>query len=160
MDLRAEEATYKAVVIIAHELRKIDQKEIFLATGQPPENIVLASYDQSNICKVVRTRNTERPIAVFGIANPQVQPINYKIGVPWMVATDKLREYGKSFMQAALHWVRYLQGDYDLMVNYCLPENTTSILWLRKMGFEFDETLSPFGYFEHDFIKFWRYKDV
>jgi len=155
VDLKVTEATEQAIHYIGTHLREIDRKEATLVEGKHPLNQLRESWNVSDICKVVRERFTGLPIAIVGRGT--IETPDLKLGVPWMVSTDDLKEHSRSFLRACPHWVNFLQGDCDLLMNWCLPENITSIIWLKKMGFEFAKEPAPYGAFGVPFIRFWRY---
>ena len=157
MDLKVTEVTETSAFHVGMHMKDVDRREAFLSTGLSPLRALQESISISDICKIVRVRLTGLPIAVLGRATID-EPGILKIGVPWCVTTDDVPRYAKSFMQGAPHWVKYLQGDCDLLMNFCLPENKTTILWLKKVGFEFSDTPMPYGVQRVPFLKFWRYK--
>ena len=152
MDLKVIENPDKVDIWkVALSLRDIDRKEAFLTTGQTPAKTVVQSCLDCTYLWVTKTRTNNKPIALFG-----VQEITPTFGVPWMVATNDLKDSARAFLRASKYWVSYLQENFQYLFNFCLPENKTSIRWLKRVGFEFDSKLTLYGYFNHPFLQFWR----
>lgn len=145
-----ENPSERDIFKIAFNLRDIDRKEAFLTTGKEPAKTVTQSCLDSSRVWVTKT-SADKPVALFGL-----QVVNREVAIPWMVATEDLKESARDFLRASKLWVEYLQGDFQCLINFCLPENTTSIRWLKLMGFEFDNKPIPYGYFDHHFLMFWR----
>jgi hypothetical protein len=74
------------------------------------------------------------------------------IGSPWMLATNSasggvLTRVGKQYRDLAL-------GLYPVLMNYVDARNTTSIRWLRRLGFSIADEPVPYGPRGLPFYKF------
>lgn len=152
MDLRVVPAREEWALYIGLHLRDQDFHELFGANGGSPWESVMDSFYSSAKCYCVLTREWE-PIAIFGVA----EGADY--GIPWMVGTDKLKEHRRDFIRGCLHWIKYLQKDYDVLMNFVDKRNTVSRRWLRAMGFVFIKDV-PYGPFGLPYTLFMRLKDV
>jgi len=65
----------------------------------------------------------------------------------WMVGTDRLTEYPKSFLARSNEVLENLLEQYDYLHNQVYKGNTTHIRWLEAMGAELEDIDDDFYYF-------------
>lgn len=58
-------------------------------------------------------------------------------GAPWMLGTDLVREHARELMFFGKTTVSLFLDDYRHLYNMVHAENSASIRWLRRLGFEF-----------------------
>lgn len=79
------------------------------------------------------------------------------IASPWLLGTDALPRYPQALTKGAQRYLTQIGQQYPRLMNYVDARNTTSIAWLRRIGFEFDEA-EPFGPLKMPFHRF--HKDM
>lgn len=90
---------------------------------------------------------------MFGVA-----PITYRLGCPWLLASNELPLIAREFIPISKQWVNSLQEKYDVLTNYVHSKNTVSKRWLKWLGFNLlnertlgmnGETFQPFVMVNH-----------
>jgi hypothetical protein len=61
-------------------------------------------------------------------------------GCPWLVGTDLIRKCKIEFNTSVRALVERMMRETPLLTNLVAAENTTSIRWLRWLGFDVDDT--------------------
>ena len=79
------------------------------------------------------------------------------IAAPWCLGTDHLFRFPQALAKGAQRFFLQIGQQYPRLMNYVDARNTTSIAWLRRMGFEIDEP-EPFGHLKMPFHRF--HKDM
>lgn len=119
---------------IAPRLRSTDVEEIKLSTGLNPLDALKKSVDISS--KKWSIISKGRVIAIFGVA------VRGSTGVPWLLSSDELFTIRKSFWAGCGQYIKAMSNGCELLSNYVWVENTTSIKWLKRMGFDFSDPVS------------------
>ncbi len=132
--------------IIRH-MRESDIEEVTSSHG-PMFRYALRKAAEQPETRVGLVNGT--PVALFGL---EPGGIIQGGGTPWLVATDKLQENGIAFLKRNRQWVKEMHEKYGILSNYVYHRNTTSIAWLRWLGFDLHE-MRPYGYYKRPFIRF------
>ena len=82
------------------------------------------------------------PCAIFGVGPSTDDP---ELGHPWLLGTARLLEVAGEFMRQTPLWVEYMTRVYPHLTNIVSLQNTVSIDWLTRMGFEFGEDVDVNG---------------
>jgi hypothetical protein len=79
--------------------------------------------------------------AIFGVA-----PINALTGVgsPWMLGTPVLDRHQRILVRRTPENIAPMLKMFPHLVNYVHAKNTTSVRWLRRLGFTLHEAV-PYG---------------
>lgn len=78
------------------------------------------------------------------------------VGVPWMLGTPVLDRHARVLVRRTPEYIARMLAAFPYLLNYVHAKNTTSVRWLRRLGF----TLSapePFGPFSEPFHRFERH---
>lgn len=138
--------------VLAPKMRKQDTLEVWHSHGLSPLEALTMSLLLSVEANTIIDDDDE-VIGMFGVgeATPQV-------GIPWLLASDKLRDVTKQFLPESEKWVKRMNERYDLLYNYVYAGNTTSIRWLKWMGFSFIREIPDHGVHPTKFIEFAKHK--
>ncbi len=78
------------------------------------------------------------------------------LGVPWMLATDRMAGRGGALTAAARRYLAQIGTQYSRLANYVDARHTVSIRWLRRLGFTISERPMPAGVYGMPFHSFWK----
>jgi hypothetical protein len=97
-----------------------------------------------------REDNLHIPVALFGVS---ALIGDDTVGVPWMVATDNLREVRHTLMRNTKKYMDIMLNLFNFLINFVDTRNTESIKWLKRCGFTFGEII----YFGKDNVPFQKF---
>lgn len=88
--------------------------------------------------------------AILGVA-----PINMLTGIgsPWMLGTPVLDAHQRILVRKTPEYIARMLKAFPHLVNFVHAHNTTSVRWLRRLGFSFSEP-APFGALGEPFHRF------
>lgn len=75
------------------------------------------------------------------------------IGSPWMMGTPVLDRHRRILVRETPRYISKMLSAFPHLVNFVHAENTTSIAWLRRLGFTLHPA-EPFGALGQPFHKF------
>lgn len=75
------------------------------------------------------------------------------VGRPWLIGTDLLDKYPKTFLRRCRPGIEKMFSDYKRLENYIDVRNVKAIAWLKWLSFKFDEPVKM-GIYHKSFIKF------
>jgi hypothetical protein len=141
--LRVVKADEESVYHVGTNLRKQDWDEVIGLTGKDPVQVLLQSRELSLQTYAGLSPDGE-PIILFGIGFNEASE---HIGVPWMVATNKLLQHSREFLVKCRYWFDYFQKDFIALTNVVDKRNTVSRRWLAHLGCVFgpEVILGPFN---------------
>lgn len=79
--------------------------------------------------------------AIIGVAPVSVAG---GIGSPWMLGTPVLDRHQRVLVRKTPHYIARMLNAFPHLVNFVHAKNTTSVRWLRRLGFTLHEAV-PFG---------------
>ena len=145
-----EPSRERHVLDVAVRMRQCDKDELW-AAGQPaPYQVLLRSIEMPG--EHYTAFKDGVPIAMFGFSDLHG---NQTVGVPWMLGTDDLEDVAMTVLRQSKKHCEAAKKRFDLMLNYVDARNTTSIKWLKWLGFTIKDAEpygpfgSPFHYFEY-----------
>ena len=148
MDIEVIPATEQDARHVATHLRAADFLELTLwQPEETPEQSVMDSVSASEWCDVVKVDGV--PVLLAGLCDSG----SPRIGVPWMVATDRIRFISRQFLNGCASRVQEMQDAFPILHNQVHRGNTLSINWLRWLGFVVVETPTGNGGEFFDFYK-------
>lgn len=128
------EATLKDAYYLRTRLRNADRKEVEIASGKKPEEIVLYAYHSSVICNVICEREGSKPVGIYGVVP---QPGSPNAGIVWMLATPGIRKVSKSFLKAAPGIISGLCIAFPGGIhNIVWANNALHVKWIIAAGFK------------------------
>jgi len=75
------------------------------------------------------------------------------IGRPWLIGTNLIDKYAKTFLRRCRPVVEEMMSDYKRLENYIDVRNVKAIAWLEWLSFEMADP-QPMGIYRKPFIKF------
>lgn len=66
------------------------------------------------------------------------------IGSPWMLGTPVLERHSRVLVQRTPEYIGKMLNAFPHLVNFVHAKNTTSVRWLRRLGFTLHEAV-PYG---------------
>ena len=115
-------------------LRPKDHLEVLWATGQKPDDVLAESWRTSHLRWAII--NEGRVLGIFGLGRAE------GVGVPWLLGSPELDQYGFAFARQSLHYLRIMLDVCPFLINHVWSGNDTSIKWLKWCGFEFGELVA------------------
>lgn len=154
MEVKIVKSKIEDIAHIAENMREIDVKEIFLSSGHSPYQSLKIGFETSGICYTIFL--DDEAIGMFGVVKPTLMS-NY--GVIWFLATDKMELIKKTFLRKCGSFINELyEVGVDRLENYVWAQNKKSILWLKWLGFTFEEP-KEYGKGKALFMRFYKGKE-
>ncbi len=153
MEVRWRCATTEDILVVAENMRYIDRKELELAGGGEPFEVVRKGFENSIYCRCIDIDGV--PAALFGVRRPFILS---KRGLIWLLATEAMAKIKKNFVKNSIDYVNEAFEYADLLENYVWIENKKSIRWLKWSGFNFDPP-KPYGLKKALFLHFYKEKE-
>ena len=109
---------------------------------------IAASVNRSVLCWSARIDG--ELAAILGCA-----PINILTGIgsPWMLGTPLLDRHQRVLVRETPKYIGRMLGAFPHLVNFVHAKNTTSVRWLRRLGFSLSAP-APFGLLGEPFHRF------
>lgn len=137
---------------LAPKLRDIDVREIKVANPDSSikELLKLCITTSSESWAIVDDKSC---IALFG-----VRDMENNSGIPWMLSSPEFfTKYYRRFIKETPDWLDKIWGTKTYLFNYISKDNSTSIKWLTKLGFNIHKekpiTFHDEIFYYFDFIK-------
>ena len=140
------------VVYLGPRLRLADMAEIAAASGEQPTIALGRGFANSIPCYTGFYRG--KPAAMFGVV-PLRTDSYPKLGGIWLLGSDEIPLFSKSFMRYTRPWLDTLCQGYDMVMNQVDARNTRHVNWLKRCGFVFVRTapIATSGLPFHEFVK-------
>lgn len=137
-------------------LREADRVEVLRSHGTNPGEVLRTALRRSRYALTALV--DDAPVAMFGVAPSGLISTT---GVIWLLATDEAEKHWLRFGKISRDAVGFFQTQFTTLENFVDAENTTSINWLRWLGFTLDKAPVPFGVAQTPFYHFeWRANHV
>lgn len=133
---------------IAINMRMADKREIWAQSLSRPHNSL--EYCRASSVKSWCGLADGEPVVVFGVAPYSMMG---GIGSPWLLGTDAIEKHAVKFLRDCRFYVSEMMQGFDILRNYVDARNTTSIQWLKWMGFDILD-IEHHGAFNLPFHKF------
>lgn len=147
--LRVEEVSRDFLISLAYNMSDVDQKEVFLSTGDPPELVLMESVWISEWARAVVDDEGDC-IAIFGCA------VHEGVGVPWMLTSKKFLAHRREFARRCRRYIRHFYSKYDQLTNFVYADHAEAIRWLSWCGFTVSDEITLAGPFSAPFRIFTR----
>lgn len=147
-DVLIRDTTLRDVVDLANNLRVADRAEMAAYGHTEPIGALTRSAVSSMMCWSAFIDG--ELAAILGCA-----PINIigGVGSPWMMGTPVLDRHQRILVRHTPGYIARMLAVFPHLVNFVHTENTTSVRWLRRLGFTLHEA-APYGALGAPFHKF------
>lgn len=127
-------ATIEDVEYLSTRLKPMDLREIDAITGRDPFVVLRSGMIGSEDCKVGTADGV--PFCIYGVRKPSHLSDH---GIIWMLGTTEIDKHVMKFGRECGKEVKEMIGNLRLVENYCHIENRKTIVWLKWLGFKFEE---------------------
>jgi hypothetical protein len=142
MKIAIRQASHADFAYVASHLRESDWIELRAAGHADPVAIVSTGWTWGGWKKVAVVSG--RPAALFGVS----PSFEVGAGLPWMLATDDIRQIRREVIIQSREEVERMQRKYGMLKNLVHRGNDISMKWLEWLGFTIDRTpIGPGGQF-------------
>lgn len=146
--IEVRETALQDVVSLALNLRASDADEIRAYGQTDPLKSLTSSAARSMLCW---SAFADGELAcVLGVAPLSVVS---GIGSPWMIGTPVLDRHQRVLIRRTPEYISKMLKAFPHLVNYVYAQNTTSVRWLRRLGFTLHDA-EPYGALGEPFHKF------
>jgi hypothetical protein len=132
------QADIQSAVNLAKHLREDDLNELEASVGDPPEYILQNAVELSEGRSWIAAYNNE-DILIWGVVALET------LGVPWMMATPRIKELSFSFVKGCRPYLDQLMDGFVELRNFVDARNTLHIRWLKWLGFNFIQLHPEWG---------------
>jgi len=129
-----------------------DEAEMWSALRIHPIDAVVGGIRRSTVSKTGWAGDDI--LCVFGVV-PMTAMSDH--GMIWMTGTTNLRQHAPMFLRRCSSQIDEISRGFVSIGNWCDARNTTTLKWLKWLGFEIDPPL-PHGVYAMPFHRF--HKDV
>lgn len=114
-------------------------------------SILRTAYAVSDNPRTLVHPKTGEALAILGVRDASLLG---GVSVPWMLGTPVLETLPLHFLVGGVSYVREIRKHHRFLQNFVHVDNTTTINWLKRIGFEFDEA-KPHGVKGELFYRFY-----
>lgn len=139
IDARIVPATADHIAEILPRVRQADIDEFLAINGSAPEQVLLTGLKISTFACAGLING--RVMTIFGVAPGSMIG---GTGTPWLVGTDDLERYQRTFLRRCGNVVNAMLSVYPYLENYVDERNHVAKAWLHWLGFRLEEA-APFG---------------
>ncbi len=141
-------ATASHIEEMLPHVRQADIDEFLAASGWDARRVLETGLRTSTFTCAGLVNG--RVIAIFGVAPASMLGGS---GIPWLVGTDALVKYQRTFLRRCGKVVNAMLTVYPYLENYVDARNHTARVWLHWLGFTIEEP-QPYGIHGHQFHRF------
>jgi hypothetical protein len=127
-------ATWLLGAAVAERMRAADRDEVWALHRHTPREAIELSMEKSRECWCARIDGV--PMAVFGCVPYQLMP---ETGSPWLLAAEGIERHPGALVKMGRAYVAQWLQHYERLANVVDVRNTTSIRWLKRLGFTIGE---------------------
>jgi hypothetical protein len=146
-------ATIEDVEFLSERLKPMDLVEIDATTGRSPYQVLKSGLEGSDNCMVGTADGV--PICIYGVRKPSHLSDS---GVIWMLGTDDVEKHFMKFGRECKNEVKRMVSNLRMVENYCHADNKKTIVWLKWLGFKFEDP-APYGRKGEMFRRFYLGED-
>lgn len=133
MKIEIVPADYPDAADIAMRMRASDVLELQRLGGNAPYDAIRDSLQLTGEAWVAKIDDV--PEVIFGCGRASVLRGR---GYPWLLGTDVVERIAMPMVRTTRHYVQRWAREHTLLENITDATNTTTIKWLRVLGFTFD----------------------
>lgn len=141
--------TLEMVESIAADMRKSDAIEVWASNHHTPLEAMMQSWELSDFSAVAMCNG--EPLAMLGLVKRDVLTGS---GVVWMLGANRSMNYKREFFRQSRPIINEMLTICPRLCNMVHEKNTSSIRWLKWLGFAIDEPVphGPDGELFHPFF--------
>ena len=139
IDAQIVPATAAHIEEILARVRQADVEEFLATNGWGPRRVMEFGLKTSTFSCAGLING--RVITIFGVAPGSMIG---GTGIPWLVGTDDLEKYQRTFLRRCRKVVNAMLTVYPYLENYVDARNHVAKTWLKWLGFEL-ENAAPYG---------------
>ncbi|MEH4965229.1 hypothetical protein PO428_21830 [Escherichia coli] len=132
-------ATAELIEAMLPNVRQVDVDEFMATNGWTPRRVLETGLRTSTFCCAGLIN--DEVVTIFGVAPGSMIGGN---GIPWLVGTDALEKYQRTFLRRCGKVVNAMLNVYPYLENYVDARNHTARIWLHWLGFTIEEP-QPYG---------------
>jgi len=137
-------ATVADADYLAPLLREADVAEIDASSGTDAHTSLLLGIEVSEWCLAGAVDG--EVVVLFGVSPFTPEGATTQVGVPWLLASDKLFDAGpRVFCKVAKQYLEVMHDSFPHLVNVVSCTNTVHIQWLSWLGFQFTALHPKYG---------------
>lgn len=126
--------------------------DLLIANLRPSDMAECQAYGRDDIGAGIRSSVNRSVLCWTGLVDGElaaiigVAPINVLggIGSPWMLGTPLLDKHQRVLVRRTPAYIAQMLQAFPHLVNFVHAKNTTSVRWLRRLGFTLHEAV-PYG---------------
>lgn len=141
-------ATAEHIESMLPHVRQADVDEFLATNGWSPRRVLETGLKTSTFC-CAGLINGE-VVTIFGVAPASMIGGS---GIPWLVGTDALEKYQRTFLRRCGKVVNAMLEVYPYLENYVDARNNAARVWLHWLGFTIEEP-KPYGIHSLPFHRF------
>ncbi|EFM0018504.1 hypothetical protein DI17_004371 [Escherichia coli] len=132
-------ATQEHIEEILPNVRQADIAEFMAINGWDARRVLETGMKTSTFTAAGLING--KVVTIFGVAPKSMIG---GAGIPWLVGTDELEKYQRTFLRRCGNVVNAMLTTYPYLENYVDARNHTARIWLHWLGFTIEEP-QPFG---------------
>lgn len=148
VEVKFVKPTVELIQAIADNMRQEDVDEVWASHHSTPIKSLTKGWEISDYSMIVVVNN--EPCVMIGLV---IRDILSGTGVPWLLGTDNALKYKRCFLTEVPAVINEMLDICPRLFNYVHVKNRTSVKWLKRIGFTFDEPI-PYGCDNELFHKF------
>jgi len=143
------EATVGDADSLARNLRRQDREEIEAGSGESPLLVLLMGLKG----RAYVACEDDEPFLIFGVTPDERDK---RVGIIWLLGTDKTDKFPLTFLRQSKEWVEDLADGFDVLMNVIDERNKMHLGWLTWLGFEVVHRFPEYGKQGLPFLMFER----
>lgn len=145
--VRVVRATAQTLLLVAHNLRHEDIREIEAATDLDPKESLMSSLSLPGevwVAYLGEPSPIRIPFAAFGVSN----------GLVWLLCTNEVQKARIEVFKVARQFIRRWLTEYGRLENAAYVENHLHLSWIKALGFTFGTQVEHRGHlFQHFYME-------
>ncbi len=125
-------ASFRDALIL--EMRLADREEVEALSGRNPREVLVESVEKS--AEAWAGLADGNLTCVFGVVPMSLVGVT---GIPWLLGSVEIERYRRPFLRRNRAMIDRWLADFPVLTNVVDARNTTSIRWLRWLGFRLGE---------------------
>lgn len=153
MEIKYERPNQEMIRYIADNMRQADVDEIWASNHFTPGEALKIGLKDSDYTTIAVVNN--EPCVMFGLLTSTLLTGG---GVIWMLGSNASTKYKRKFLIETPKVIDEMFKVCTYLYNYVHCKNTTTIRWLKWMGFTF-EPAAPYGVEKEMFHRFYKVRN-